>query len=120
MPSAKRGVRRDQTDAQREATFLRVRAAVYALYQQLLASQGEPCNCARTHCHKHNRLSIKLNTATSEGGSPYLELATAQQELLELRLTLIEAAADYHRVLAEIERLTGEPLATTVTSQELP
>ena len=45
------------------------------------------------------------------GRFSYLELATAQQELLNLRASVIEAAADYHLTLAEIERLTGEPVS---------
>ena len=44
------------------------------------------------------------------GRFSYLELATAQQELLDLRAAIIDAAADYHRLLAEIERLTNEKL----------
>ena len=45
------------------------------------------------------------------GRFSYLELGTAQQELLEVQKAAIDAAARYHQNLAEIERLTGEPLA---------
>jgi cobalt-zinc-cadmium efflux system outer membrane protein len=44
------------------------------------------------------------------GRFSFLELATAQEELLALRSATIDAAADYHRMLVEIERLTGTPL----------
>ena len=41
------------------------------------------------------------------GRFSFLDLITAQEELLALRGAAIDAAADYHRLLAQIERLTG-------------
>ena len=43
-----------------------------------------------------------------------------QQELVSLRAAVIDAAADYHRLTAEIERLTAEPIIGTSASTELP
>ena len=45
--------------------------------------------------------------AFERGRYSYLELTDAQQELLDLRGTLIDAAALYHLTRIEIERLTG-------------
>ena len=111
--------RRAQTDAQRQAAFLRARAAIYSLYQQLLASRSR-LDTLRTQALPQAQEALDQTRYGYERGRfSYLELATAQQELLELRATLIEAAADYHRELAEIERLTNEPVATG-PMQELP
>jgi hypothetical protein len=43
-----------------------------------------------------------------------LELITVQEELLALQAAAIDAAADYHRVLAEIERLTSAALTRPI------
>jgi cobalt-zinc-cadmium efflux system outer membrane protein len=48
------------------------------------------------------------------GRFSYLELAAAQEELLDLERASIEAAAEYHRLQAEIERLTGESITTSI------
>lgn len=102
-----------QTDAARRAAFLRARATVYALYQELLASRTR-VETLRTNAVPQAQRALEQTQAGYERGRfSYLELATAQQEVLELRAAIIEAAADSHRVLAEIERLTGEPLAAS-------
>lgn len=112
-------VRRAQTDAQREAAFLRARAAVYGLYQQLLASRTG-LQLRKDALPQAQQALDQTQYGYERGRFSYLELATAQQELLDLRATLIEAAADYHRELAEIERLTNEPVAADATGRELP
>jgi cobalt-zinc-cadmium efflux system outer membrane protein len=113
-------VRRTQTDSQRRAAFLRARAAVFGLYQELLASRSR-LETLRTQALPQAQQALDQTQYGYERGRfSYLELATAQQELLQLRATVIEAAADYHRVLAEIERLTNERVAENATSQELP
>ena len=102
-------VRRAQTDAQREAAFLRARAAVYGLYQELLASRTAPETLRKEALPQAQQALDQTQYGYERGRFSYLELATAQQELLDVRAALIEAAANYHRVLAEIERLTNEP-----------
>jgi cobalt-zinc-cadmium efflux system outer membrane protein len=42
------------------------------------------------------------------GRFSFLELASAQSELLEIETAALEAAADHHRLRTELERLTGE------------
>lgn len=113
-------VRRVQTDAQRQAAFLRARAAVYGLYQELLVSR-ERLETLRTEALPQAQAALdQTRYGYDRGRFSYLELATVQQELLELRSAIISAAADYHRVLTEIERLTGAPLVGNPTPQELP
>ncbi len=45
-----------------------------------------------------------------QGRFSYLETADAQETLLAVRQDYIEAAKSYHLLVAEIERLTGQPL----------
>jgi hypothetical protein len=47
-------------------------------------------------------------------------LAATQQEFIEVRSEAIQAAADYHRFMIEIERLTGIGLARDKTSVDQP
>jgi cobalt-zinc-cadmium efflux system outer membrane protein len=54
------------------------------------------------------------------GRFSFLELVTSQQDLLGLREAAIDAAADYHRLLAELERITSEPLTTPDLEAPLP
>lgn len=113
-------VRRAQTDAQRQAAFSRARAAVYGLYQELLASRTRLQMLRADALPEAQRALEQTLYGYQRGRFSYLELATAQQELLGLRAGVIDAAEDYHRLLAEIERLTGEPLTANPPQQEMP
>jgi len=100
-----------QNGAARHAAFIRARATVFGLYQELLASRDR-VQTLRTDALELARQALEQTQSGYERGRfSYLELATAQQDVLEIRAAAIDAAADAHRALAEIERLTGEPLA---------
>jgi cobalt-zinc-cadmium efflux system outer membrane protein len=101
-------VRRAQTTAAREAAFIRARATVYGLYQELVASRSRVEVLQAEALPQAERALQETGYGYQRGRFSYLELASAQRDQLELRAALIEAAADYHRTLAEIERLTGE------------
>lgn len=113
-------VRRAQTDAQRRAAFLRARTAVYGLYQELNAVRTRLQTLRAQALPKAQQALEQTQNGYERGRFSYLELATAQQELLDVRVAVIEAAASYHSELAEIERLTGEPVAAAPIQQELP
>ena len=104
-------VRRAQNSAAREAAFVRARATVYGLYQELIASRTRVEMLRTEALPQAERALDETQYGYERGRFSYLELATSQQELLDLRATLIGAAADYHRFLAELERLTGEPVS---------
>jgi cobalt-zinc-cadmium efflux system outer membrane protein len=48
------------------------------------------------------------------GRYSFLELTDAQQTLLDARLEIVMASANYHRYRVEIDRLTGARLSTGV------
>lgn len=100
-----------QNGAARRAAFVRARATVYGLYQELIASRDR-LQTLRTEALAQAQQALEQTRSGYERGRfSYLELATAQQDVLEIRAASIEAAADAHRALTELERLTGEPLA---------
>ena len=104
-------VRLARNDAQRNAAFLRARAAVYRLYQELQSSRARLDTLRADALPQAQQALDQTQFGYDRGRFSYLELATAQQEMIELRAAIIEAAADYHRTLTEIERLTGEAVS---------
>ena len=104
-------VRVAQNDSARRAAFLRARATLYGLYQQLIASRDRMQTLRVDALTQAQRALDQTQFGYDRGRFSYLELATAQQDVLDIRAAAIDAAADAHRALAEIERLTGEPLA---------
>jgi len=101
---------RAQTDAQWQAALSRAHATVFGLYQELTATRGRVETLRSDALPEAQRALEQTQYGYERGRFSYLELATAQQELLDLRAAIIDAAADYHRLLAEIERLTNAPL----------
>jgi cobalt-zinc-cadmium efflux system outer membrane protein len=113
-------VRRQQTQAQEQATRIRLQAQLFALYQQVLASR-DLLSTLQTEALPQARAALdQTQVGYDRGRFSYLELGVAQQELVSLREAVIETAADYHRLITEIERLTAEPIVSPPTTQELP
>lgn len=103
-------MRRAQTDAQQRAALVRAHATVFGLYQELTATRIRVDTLHGNALPEAQQALEQTQYGYERGRFSYLELATAQQELLDLRAAIIDAAADYHRLLAEIERLTNAPL----------
>lgn len=101
---------RARTDAQKHAALTRAHAIVFGLYQELSATRVRVETLRGGALPEAQKALEQTQYGYERGRFSYLELATAQQELLDLRAAIIDAAADYHRLLAEIERLTNAPL----------
>jgi cobalt-zinc-cadmium efflux system outer membrane protein len=110
---AEAAARRAQSQAQERAARIRARATLYGLFQQVRASRRQLTTLQRDALPQAQAALEQTQTGYDRGRFSYLELATAQQDLLALRTAVIDAAADAHRLTAEIERLTNEPVATT-------
>lgn len=103
--------RRDRVDLDRAAAHLRLRTGLYALYRQLGQARAECEALAGDVLPQAEAALRQTEYAWQRGRYSYLEWIDAQRELLALRQQRLDAAAEYHRLLAEIERLTAEPLA---------
>ena len=99
------------TEAETNAARIRVETSLYVLYQEFLHS-----------LHLNKRLSEdvvpRLESALADtqrayelGRYSYLEWSLVQAELLKANNDLLEASVDAHRIVIEIERLTGERFA---------
>jgi len=104
--------RRAQTDAERIAALTRARASLFAVYQQMTSARART-DTLRAEALPLAQTALEQTQAGYERGRfSFLELASAQQELLELQSASIDAAADFYRFRGELERLTSEPLTT--------
>lgn len=112
--------RRAQTDAARNSALIRARATLYALYQEVTAAR-ERADALRNEAIPQAQTALDQTQAGYERGRfSFLELVTAQQDLLQVRAGVIDAAADFHRLLAELERITNEPLTRDDPEAPLP
>lgn len=102
---------RERVELDRDAAALRLKSELYGLYQDLQQARSEAEALANDLLPQAEAALKQTEYAYQRGRYSYLEWADAQRELLALRRSRLDACADYHRLLAEIERLTGEPLA---------
>lgn len=112
--------RREQLRAQSQAALIRAEATLFSLYEELLAARSRVETLRGDAIPQAEAALDQSRVGYERGRFSYLELASAQQELLGLQTAAIEAAADYHQQLVEIERLTGEALSTTPQGQITP
>lgn len=113
-------VRREQLRVQSQTALLRAEATLFGLYQELLSARMRVTTLRSEAIPQAEAALTQMQSGYERGRFSYLELASAQQELLGLQGAAIEAAADYHRLVAEIERLTGEPLTSDYLEAPLP
>lgn len=112
-------IRRDQNSAQRTASFIRARATLFGLYQEVTTASARLQILTQEALPQAQAALDQTQAGYDRGRFSFLELSTAQQELLALREAAISAAVDYHQTRTEIERLTSEPL-TAGTEQDTP
>lgn len=101
--------RAQRTDVERDAAFLRERAVLYGLYRALTQARTESETIAARVLPEAEQALTLIARGYRNGRFSFLELVDAQKNVLELAAARIRAAADAHRLLAEIERLAAEP-----------
>jgi len=102
-----------QTNAEQQAALTRVRAILFSLYSEMSAARLLAETLRNEAVPQAQTALSQVQAGYDVGRFSFLELATAQQELLQLRAAAIDAAADYHSLKADLERLTSEPLSNT-------
>lgn len=112
--------RRLQSDAELQAAQLRLRSTLHATYEEMTAARETVESIMAEAIPQASVALDQVKSGYERGRFSFLELASAQQDLLGLRASVLDAAADYHRLLAEIERLTSEPLTTQDIEGPLP
>jgi cobalt-zinc-cadmium efflux system outer membrane protein len=100
-----------RTAVERSAALVRARAMVSSLHGELSASRAEVEVLRSELVPLAERALDQTRSGFARGRFSYLELVSAQQDVLDTERAAIEAAGAAHRLHTEIERLTGEPLA---------
>ncbi len=99
-----------------QAARVEASAVLFELYQELHHAQLE----ARTLREQVQPQSQSVLQSTEQsfrqGRVTFFELANAQQQLLDVRREAIAAAAEYHALLIEIERLMGRSIVADTNS----
>lgn len=88
----------------------RLRSVLFGLYQEILHAQGE-MEAMRAEIVPRSEEALALaRTGFAQGLYTQLELLDAQRTLVEVRADQIRAAATYHELVAEVERVLGDEL----------
>ena len=104
---------RAQTDAELEAHRVRTEAQLFEIYQELRHALTEAGLLESAVIPEMEAALEDTRFAFERGRYGYLEWVDAQRELVEVERQYIDAAANAHLYLVEIERLTGASLTGT-------
>lgn len=120
---AQPGIRASRAEAQAqerayEAALRELYAVVYARYQEMVHARTEATTLERHILPSATKALNAIRDGYTRGRYGYLELASAQDDLIAHRRRAIHAAYRYHRHLIEIERLTGTRVAASIWNQQ--
>lgn len=101
---------RGLVDVERRAARIQAQTQLYGFYEQLQRAIRETETLRRDVMPQLDEALKSTRYAYERGRYGYLELVDAQQTFLEARAAAIASASTGQELLAEIERLTGEPL----------
>jgi cobalt-zinc-cadmium efflux system outer membrane protein len=102
---------RDLSGSDQESRRVEVNAQLFELYQELRHAITEATTLRDVVLPGVEAALRNTQLAFDRGRYSYLEWTDAQRELIAVQRDRIESAANTHLFLAEIERLTGEPVA---------
>jgi len=100
----------EKSAAQRQAAETRLLAMLFGLHEQLLQAASEMEAIEADILPQAEEALTISQQGFVQGRFSFLELLDAQRTLTEVRREQIDAAASYHRVVVEIEALTGRPI----------
>jgi cobalt-zinc-cadmium efflux system outer membrane protein len=110
---------RDLVDVEREAAIVQARTQLFGLYEQLRQANRETEALRGEVLPQLEEALQATRYAYERGRYGYLELVDAQRDFLDARGAAIRSAVSAQELLAEIERLTGEPLTGTPAANAL-
>lgn len=105
----------NRAQRQRQAASLRLYSRLGQRYQQLLAAQQAATGLAQQALPAARSAYAAVRTAYQRGERGFLDVLIAQRTLFEIQTRHVDALAEYHRTVAAIERLIGQPLNELTT-----
>ena len=106
-----------QTEADRTAARIRMETELFVLYQRLRHDIQLPERLIADVIPAYEAALTEMQRAFDLGRSSYLDLRSLQTELHAANNEVLEAYIDAHRLVIEIERLTGERVANVPVAQ---
>lgn len=100
-----------------QATRVRIETALFVLYEELIHDVHVATALSERLIPLLESALADTRRAYELGRSSYSELSAVQSELLQTRNELLETSIDAHRLVVEIERLTGVPVLTPAEAQ---
>lgn len=102
-------------ESERDARRMELHANLFDLYQELLHARTET-QSLRERVRPQAEAMLKTTSEGYRAGRfSLLELADAQIQLIEVERETIRAAAQFHTLMIDINRVTGEPIAAVST-----
>lgn len=99
-----------KTESERNAVEEEIRATLAESYETLASAYQEIQALHSSVMPGAERAFNATREGFREGKFGYLEIVDAQRTLNEVKSRYIDALATYHKSIANLERLTGEPL----------
>ncbi len=99
-----------KSEADLSAAHLRARVTLSALHGELSVTRDEVATLRGDMLPRAERALGQIRSGFERGRFSYLELVSAQQDVLDTQHAAIEAAGTAHLLHTEIERLIGAPL----------
>jgi len=113
--------RRAKAEEERRAAAVQAQAALGETYAQLSAAYTAATTLKDAVLPGAQRAFDAASEGYRQGKFGFLEVLDAQRTLFEARGRYLEALAAYHKAVAEVERLIGEPLgAVAADTPRLP
>jgi len=108
---------RNRRQLEAEARRMEVRATLYSAYEQLEQARTELATLREQSTPLAEDALRITEQGYERGRYSLLELSDAQTQLLAVRGQTIEAAADFHRTLIEIQQLTNQAVVETASGE---
>lgn len=100
----------ERSKVETNSVEVRLRAAVFGLYQEIVQAKEVTEVMAKEIIPRTEEAMTLAKSGFSQGIYTQLDLLDAQRTLTEVRREHLIAGANYHRLVAEIEKLLGTPL----------
>ena len=111
----------EMTDAERRQARIAIHASLFEIHQELQHARAEAAALQEVALPEAQQALERIESGYEEGRFSYLDLIEARRQRLGIERAAIEAASSFHRLLLELERLTGEPVVAppaAATEQE--
>jgi cobalt-zinc-cadmium efflux system outer membrane protein len=99
--------RLQRVESERRVRLIAAQTLLFATHQELLQARSQANTLEQTVIPQAQQALNEIEVGYQAGRFSFLDLAAAQREFIEVRRQAIVAAANFHRLLVEIERLTG-------------